>query len=210
MAAPVTTGKLCTATDQMIVGDIIKCVYEAPTANVAGYFTQFGKLEPTMKVTTIRKNGVDDPNPETTVAYEPYPELPTTPGTTASGFFYLLKVDDGLLVADRMVQSQISWEAINKKNYVYGGIVDAANTASEKIITITTESRPTADGDVAGSTTTTTTNDFDGPSRTVTTVNITTSIATEPIEGSEETNSVTTIVTTETTTMYSIAQNSEE
>jgi len=209
MSAPLTTGKLCTATSQMAIGDIIKCVYEAPTANVAGYFSQLGVLEPKMKVINISKNGENDPNPTVTESYQTYAELPTTPATTASGFFYLLKADDGLLIADRMVQSQISWEAINKKNYVYGGLFDIVNAATEKTITTTTVTRPTQEGDTAGSQTTTT-NKFDGSERSVTTYTITTAINAVPVsEGSEETTNMTTITTVETTIEYAKVHENE-
>ena len=208
MPAPLTTGKLCTATSQMAVGDIIKCVYEAPTANVAGYFSQLGVLEPKLKVINISKNGEDDPNPTVTESYQTYAELPTTPGTTPSGFFYLLKADDGLLIADRMVQSQISWESINKKNYVYGGVCDVANSATIKTITTTTETHDTISGETAG-TTTNTVNHFDQSDRAVITTSVTKTIAAVPdtsvtVEEGEEqpTKNVTTIVTTETKLEY--------
>lgn len=46
--------------------------------------------------------------------------MPTIPGSTANGSFYFLKVDKGLLVADRMVQTDISAQALNSKNYLQG------------------------------------------------------------------------------------------
>ena len=87
MAAPVTLGKLCSNTSDMEIGDYIKCVYEAPTANVPGYFSQLGTIDPTKHVvtTTITDGG----EPVVTEEEEAYTELPTTPGTTASRFFYL-------------------------------------------------------------------------------------------------------------------------
>lgn len=46
--------------------------------------------------------------------------MPTTPGGTANGSFYFLKVDKGLLIADRIVQANISAQALNAKNYLQG------------------------------------------------------------------------------------------
>ncbi len=209
MSAPVTTGKLCTSTDQMLIGDIIKCVYEAPTANQAGYFSQLGVVTPQLKTITIRKNGEDDLNPEIVETVANYAELPTTPATTASGFFYLLKADDGLLIADRMVQSQISWQAINEKNYVYGGVFDIANSATVKTITITTVERPTEEGDVAG-TVNTPDNQFNDISKRYTlSTSVVTTITAVPdesvtVEEGEEqpTINMTKIVTTETKIEY--------
>ena len=198
MPAPVTTGKLCTATDQMAIGDIIKCVYEAPTANVAGYFSQLGVLEPKMKVINIKKNGEDDPNPIVEEAFVEYTELPTTPGTTPSGFFYLLKADDGLLIADRMVQSQISWQSINEKNYVYGEVFNAVDAATVKTITTITTERPYQEGDKASSNTTTDNKFNDQTKRSITTTSTVVSIINStPAEGEtavpEKTKTVKTI-----------------
>ena len=145
LPAPVTTGKLCTSLDQMQIGDFIKCAYDAPIENVAGYFSQLGKVNPTYTLTTIDENGKKTTEE---VAYE---ELPTdVPAkSNVSGFFYLLKVDKGTLVADRMVQSYISWEAINKKNYVYGGIFNAAEAKVNKTVTKSVTTKTKEDNDVA-------------------------------------------------------------
>lgn len=100
MSAPASQGRLCTTLKEMEIGDYIRCSYTASTANVAGYFTDLGSAVP----------GVT--------------ELPTTAAATANGYFYFLKVDKGLLVADRMVQSSISAQSLNAKNYLNGGDVD--------------------------------------------------------------------------------------
>ena len=136
MAAPVTMGKFCTNTSDMEIGDYIKCVYEAPTVQVAGYFSQLGIQDPTMTVTTTKTT--DGVTAETITEEVLYSELSTTPETTASGYFYLLKADYGLLIADRMVQQQISWEALNKLNYIYGGVFDVVNGKTKKDVNITT------------------------------------------------------------------------
>lgn len=88
MGVPATTGKRCTNLADMEIGDYIACKYYAPSANVAGVFSDLGG------------SGT---------------ELPVTPGTTANGYFYFLKVAKGLCVADRMVQSSLSAKAVNTK-----------------------------------------------------------------------------------------------
>ena len=135
MAAPVTLGKLCSNTSDMEIGDYIKCVYEAPTANVPGYFSQLGTIDPTKHVvtTTITDGG----EPVVTEEEVAYTELPTTPGTTASGFFYLLKADYGLLMADRMIQQEISWASLNTFNYIYGRAFNCSGTKTEVIRNVT-------------------------------------------------------------------------
>jgi len=123
MAAPVTTGKYVSGLSGMSIDDYIKCVYEAPFDNVAGYFSQLGNKEPWIEMHTTTNGGAE------VVSKEPYSELPTTPtSNNISGFFYLIKVDNGMLIADRMVQQAISWESLNKKNYIYGGVFDTVNS----------------------------------------------------------------------------------
>ena len=123
MAAPVTTGKYVSGLSGMSIDDYIKCVYEAPFDNVAGYFSQLGNKEPWIEMHTTTNGGAE------VVSKEPYSELGTTPtSSNISGFFYLIKVDNGMLIADRMVQQAISWESLNKKNYIYGGVFDTVNS----------------------------------------------------------------------------------
>ena len=123
MAAPATAGKYVSGLSGMAIDDYIKCVYEAPFDNVAGYFSQLGNKEPWIEVHTTTNGG-----PEV-ITKEPYSELPTTPATNnIRGYFFLIKVDNGMLIADRMVQQAISWESLNKKNYIYGGVFDTVNS----------------------------------------------------------------------------------
>lgn len=128
MGTPSTLGKLCTSTNQMEVDDYIKCVYVADTANTAGEFYLLGENNPKyIKLTT--KTTTDSTTNETTTMIEngglvDFPELPSMPTTTACGFFYFVKAEKGLLIADRAIQYQISWEALNKKDYIYGGVSD--------------------------------------------------------------------------------------
>lgn len=119
MAAPESNGKLCTSLKDMEIGDYIKCVYEADTPNVAGKFSHLGELHP-----TYMKDILDEEGNVIGSELSEYEELPTTPSTTARGYFFLLKVDKGKLIADRMIQSQISWDELNKVGFVYGKSLD--------------------------------------------------------------------------------------
>lgn len=96
MGAPATQGRLCLKLAEMEIGDYIRCTYTVPMGNVAGEFTELGGTGETLK------------------------ELPTIPAMTANGYFYFLKVDKGFLIADRMIQSGVSVQALNLKNYLNG------------------------------------------------------------------------------------------
>ena len=199
MAAPVTLGKLCSNTSDMEIGDYIKCVYEAPTANVPGYFSQLGTIDPTKHVvtTTITDGG----EPVVTEEEEDYTELPTTPGTTASGFFYLLKADYGLLMADRMIQQQISWASLNTFNYIYGRAFNCSGTKTEVIRNVTITHQTVAPSDTtANSTKTTTVDNYKKADRTVT--KVTTAVVVTSNVGADgstvESKTITTTVTEET------------
>ena len=128
MGAPDTLGKLCTSTDQMEVDDFIKCVYVADASNVAGEFYHLGENNPKyIKLTTKTTTNADTNESTTTVENEgivDFPELPTSPSYTACGYFYFIKAEKGMLIADRAIQYGISWEALNKKDYIYGGVSD--------------------------------------------------------------------------------------
>lgn len=199
MAAPVTLGKLCSNTSDMEIGDYIKCVYEAPTANVPGYFSQLGTIDPTKHIvtTTITDGG----EPVVTEEEVAYTELPTTPGTTASGFFYLLKADYGLLMADRMIQQQISWASLNTFNYIYGRAFNCSGTKTEVIRNVTITHQTVAPSDTtANSTKTDTVDNYKKADRTVT--KVTTAVVVTSNVGSDgstvESKTITTTVTEET------------
>lgn len=199
MAAPVTLGKLCSNTSDMEIGDYIKCVYEAPTANVPGYFSQLGTIDPTKHIvtTTITDGG----EPVVTEEEVAYTELPTTPGTTASGFFYLLKADYGLLMADRMIQQQISWASLNTFNYIYGRAFNCSGTKTEVIRNVTITHQTVAPSDTtANSTKTDTVDNYKKADRTVT--KVTTAVVVTSNVGADgstvESKTITTTVTEET------------
>jgi len=127
MAAPATQGRLCTGLSDMEIGDYIKCVYEAPAANTAGTFSHLGEENP-MYEATIAQNVVDEngdtvyeedgttPKTEMVTVKTAYPELPAT----AKGYFYFIKADKGLWIADRKIQTNICASSLNKKNYLHG------------------------------------------------------------------------------------------
>jgi hypothetical protein len=105
MAAPQTNGVLRTTLESMNIGDYIKCEY-SQTNTILGVFTA-GFLANSKNISA-----------ELTIA-------PRLVGSTVnqlyiSGFFYLIKVDTGLLIADRMVVCNISAQTLNSKNYLLG------------------------------------------------------------------------------------------
>ena len=103
MSVPATSGRLCTVLSDMQVGDYIRCVYKAETSGVAGEFSNLGV-----------KNPVDDSGTA-------YAELSSTDiSATPIGYFHFIKADRGLLIADRVIQTTVSWSALNASNYIYG------------------------------------------------------------------------------------------
>ena len=78
----------------MTIGDCIPCRYTATTSGSAGYFSELG----------------------TCVANE----IPITGTPTPDGLFYLIKTAKGTLVADRVLQTSISWDALNSARFIEG------------------------------------------------------------------------------------------
>ena len=101
MAMPASNGKLCTKLSDMSIGDYIKCEYVAPTVNYPGTFQNLGENGSLTELVST-----------------------TCPGTTANGFFYFIKVDKGLLVADRMVQQALIPNNLNAAGFVTGKIIN--------------------------------------------------------------------------------------
>ena len=192
MAAPSVIGKYCTRLKDLQIGDYIQCVYEAPYANNAGYFSQLGVKDPKITVTTTTTT--DGVKGDPVVTHQAYSELPTTPGVSGiSGFFYLIKVDYGQLCADRIVQQQISWETLNESNYIYGGAFDAVSAKTRKTVDIVITHKDYESTDKA-SDSTTTDNQFDSAQRYVTTVR------TQVVPGSAKTDTAEAVQTTTTVT----------
>jgi hypothetical protein len=77
----------------MDIGDCIPCRYTA-TSGTVGTFSELG--------TSI----VD--------------EIPIAGTATPDGLFYFIKVDKGLLIADRVIQTGISWNVLNTAKYIEG------------------------------------------------------------------------------------------
>ena len=76
----------------MAIGDVIPCRYTALTSGVAGYFSELG--------TCIKD------------------EIPVAGSATPDGLFYLIKTDKGTLIADRVIQTNISWDVLNSAKYI--------------------------------------------------------------------------------------------
>lgn len=93
MPVPATTGQLRTKVSDMQIGDYISCNYVASSGAV-GAFSNFGGIAGT--------------------------EIPVTGSATPNGSFYLVKIDKGLLCSDRVVQSGITWDALNIGKLIQG------------------------------------------------------------------------------------------
>jgi hypothetical protein len=89
--------------ESMAIGDIIPCKYTAKSG-VAGTFSELGTCKA--------------------------PDIPVTGSATPDGLFYFRKVDKGLLIADRVVQTGISWDALNAAKYIQGTYVNTVPVMS--------------------------------------------------------------------------------
>lgn len=89
-------------TEEMSKGDCIPCRYTALTSGQPGYFSELG----------------------TSTA----PEIPVTGTATPDGTAYFIMVDTGLLICDRVVQTNMSWNALNNNGFIEGKIVTLNNT----------------------------------------------------------------------------------
>lgn len=102
--------------DNMQVGDCIPCKYTA-YSGYAGYFSELG--------TCIKD------------------EIPIAGTAIPDGLFYLIKTDKGTLIADRVLQTSISWDNLNSAKYIEnhmhcfdnGVINPSANVMSDYSIT---------------------------------------------------------------------------
>lgn len=75
--------------ESMQIGDIISCRYTAPISGKVGYFSELG---------ICNCEGIDV----------------DTSSDTPDGKFYFIKVDNNKFIADRNIQSSISWNELNK------------------------------------------------------------------------------------------------
>lgn len=78
----------------MQIGDCIPCRYTASTGNTVGNFSELG-------ICTAS-------------------EIPVAAATTPNGLFYFIKATKDLFVADRVIQSSISWDTLNSGGFVSG------------------------------------------------------------------------------------------
>jgi hypothetical protein len=93
MPVPATTGQLRTKLSDMQIGDYIACNYVA-SSNAVGTFSGLGTASGS--------------------------EIPVSGASAPNGIFYFIKVDKGLLIADRVVQNSISWDALNLGKVIQG------------------------------------------------------------------------------------------
>ncbi|MBD8498873.1 hypothetical protein [Paenibacillus arenosi] len=92
MPVPLTGGRESNRVDRMQIGDYIPCTYKRNGS--VGLFSNLGEIVGT--------------------------ELPTAGSANPSGFFYFIKVDEGLFIADRTVQFGQSWLTYHASRYVEG------------------------------------------------------------------------------------------
>jgi hypothetical protein len=86
-----------TTVENMAISDIIPCRCRVATANTPAVLSELG--------TCI------------------LPEIPVTGTATPDGLFYFRKADKGLLIADRVVQTGISWDVLNSAKYIQGKLI---------------------------------------------------------------------------------------
>lgn len=89
--------------NDMQVGGCIPCRYTA-TIGAAGYFSELG----------------------TCIAAE----IPITGTATPDGLFYLIKVDKGIFIADRVLQTGISWDVLNAARLIEGCTINLTKGAN--------------------------------------------------------------------------------
>lgn len=84
-------------TSEMTVGNCIPCRYTALTSGVPGYFYELGTCTAD--------------------------EIPVTGTATPDGKFYFNMVEPTLLIADRVIQTNISWDTLNNIKYIEGALL---------------------------------------------------------------------------------------
>lgn len=129
MPVPATNGSFRTNINEMEVGDYIACKYTATTSGIAGFFSDLGA-----PLATAQAN-----------------EIPVAGTATPNGYFYLLKADEGLLIADRNVQYSISWDTLNAYRYAEGDVPITSLTTKAQMYHFALESASSLT--TAGSTT---------------------------------------------------------
>jgi hypothetical protein len=98
MAEPNTGGVLRTSIADMEVGDYIKLGYNNGTGvTQAGHFWAWNYSGGASEIPLSGYNN-----------------------TTNGGYFYMIKVEAGLLIADRVVRNSISWDTLNSAEFIQG------------------------------------------------------------------------------------------
>jgi hypothetical protein len=100
--------EVVTSLENMEIGQCIPCRYTAPTNGNAGSFSELGTC---------------------TAA-----EIPVTGSATPDGLFYFIKVDKGLLIADRVIQHSISWDILNTRGFIDGKVFINDITSQSQLI----------------------------------------------------------------------------
>lgn len=94
----------------MEIGDVIPCRYIAPSGKV-GFFSELGTCDMS--------------------------EIPVNGAAAPDGLFYFIKVDKGLLIADRVVQHSITWDTLNS-----GGLIEGRYLGNNIIPIMTSNTEP--------------------------------------------------------------------
>ncbi len=97
MPIPATSGQFRTNRSDMQIGDYAAVKYTA-AAGAIGAFSDFGA-----PLETAQAN-----------------EIPITGTNTPNGYCYLIKADKGLLIPDRVIQTNISYETLSANDFIWG------------------------------------------------------------------------------------------
>jgi hypothetical protein len=100
--------EVVTSLVNMEIGQCIPCRYTAPTSGQVGSFSELGSCIAT--------------------------EIPITGSATPDGLFYFIKVDKGLLIADRVIQHSISWDILNTRGFIDGKVFINDITSQSQLI----------------------------------------------------------------------------
>lgn len=113
MGIPATSGSLKNLVKDMQIGDFMPYRYKA-SSGVIGTFSDFGTATGT--------------------------EIPVEGTATPDGIFYLTKVAKGTLIADRVIQTNISYDTINNAGYIFGKAIYNINEIPNVMTSMNTPS----------------------------------------------------------------------
>ena len=115
MPTPITNGVLRTKLSDMKVGDYIKWYYHGFSQGVLGEFSQ----------SPAGGDDVELPSDQSKVC-QTTADIKTATGVDTDktgGYFYFIKVNKGMLLADRGVQTSLSAQNINLKSMFKGSVI---------------------------------------------------------------------------------------